>query len=143
MYIGINIVHGNYMGRKHYGPKGRPNNLPQPAWRLAELFFWSDLSWSRADLCAKSYVISTRLSLLSMLPSCMHYISYVGILRIIHNILFRIIRLYDNEALQIFNLLVIFHIFWFLNNMYLSTDTFFWYFISWCFFWWKKVCVIR
>ncbi len=26
------------------GPKGRPNNLPQPAWRLAELFFWSDLS---------------------------------------------------------------------------------------------------
>jgi hypothetical protein len=26
------------------GPEGRPNNLPQPAWRLAELFFWSDLS---------------------------------------------------------------------------------------------------
>jgi hypothetical protein len=26
------------------GPKGRPNNLPQPAWRLAELFFRSDLS---------------------------------------------------------------------------------------------------
>jgi hypothetical protein len=26
------------------GPKGRPNNLPQPAWRLAELFFWSDMS---------------------------------------------------------------------------------------------------
>jgi hypothetical protein len=26
------------------GPKGRPNNLPQPAWHLAELFFWSDLS---------------------------------------------------------------------------------------------------
>jgi hypothetical protein len=26
------------------GPKGRPNNLPQPAWRLAELFFQSDLS---------------------------------------------------------------------------------------------------
>jgi hypothetical protein len=26
------------------GPKGRPNNLPQPAWRLAGLFFWSDLS---------------------------------------------------------------------------------------------------
>jgi hypothetical protein len=22
-----------------YGPEGRPNNLPQPAWRLAELFF--------------------------------------------------------------------------------------------------------
>jgi hypothetical protein len=26
------------------GPKGHPNNLPQPAWRLSELFFWSDLS---------------------------------------------------------------------------------------------------
>jgi hypothetical protein len=26
------------------GPKRCPNNLPQPAWRLAELFFWSDLS---------------------------------------------------------------------------------------------------
>jgi hypothetical protein len=26
------------------GPEGHPNNLPQPAWRLAELFFWSDLS---------------------------------------------------------------------------------------------------
>jgi hypothetical protein len=26
------------------GPKGRPNNWPQPAWCLAELFFWSDLS---------------------------------------------------------------------------------------------------
>ncbi len=26
------------------GLEGRPNNLPQPAWRLAELFFWSDLS---------------------------------------------------------------------------------------------------
>ncbi len=26
------------------GPKGCPNNLPQPAWHLAELFFWSDLS---------------------------------------------------------------------------------------------------
>ncbi len=27
-----------------FGPKGHPNNLPQPAWRLAELFFWSGLS---------------------------------------------------------------------------------------------------
>ncbi len=27
-----------------YGPKGHPNNLPQPAWHLAELSFWSDLS---------------------------------------------------------------------------------------------------
>jgi hypothetical protein len=27
-----------------YGPEGCPNNLPQPAWCLAELFFWSDLS---------------------------------------------------------------------------------------------------
>jgi hypothetical protein len=26
------------------GPEGRPNNLPQPAWHLAELFFWSDMS---------------------------------------------------------------------------------------------------
>jgi hypothetical protein len=75
-----------------YGPEGRPNNLPQPAWRLAKLFFWLDMSWSRADLCANSYVISTRFSLLSKLPLCMHYISYVGIEHIIHNLLFRIIR---------------------------------------------------
>ncbi len=81
----------------HGGPKGHPNYLPQPAWCLTELFFWSDLSWLRADLCANSYVISTRFSLLSMLPSCTHYISYVGILRVIHNILFRIIHLYDIE----------------------------------------------
>ncbi len=75
-----------------FGPKVRPNNLPQPAWRLAELFFWSDMSWSRADLCANSYVISTRSSLLSKLPSCTCYISYVGIECIIHNLLFRIVR---------------------------------------------------
>ncbi len=74
------------------GPKGHPNNLPQPAWRLAELFFGSDMSWSQADLCANSYVISAHFSLLSKLPSCMRYISYVGIKRIIHNLLFRIIR---------------------------------------------------
>ncbi len=74
-----------------FGPEGRPNNLPQPAWRLAELFFWSDMSWLRADLCANSYVISTRFSLLSKLPSCTRYISYVGIEHIIHNLLFRII----------------------------------------------------
>jgi hypothetical protein len=61
------------------GPKGHPNNLPQPAWCLAELFFWSDISWLRADLCANSYVISMRFSLLSKLPSCTHYISNVGI----------------------------------------------------------------
>jgi hypothetical protein len=79
------------------GPEGHPNNLPYPAWRLAELFFWSDLSWSLADLCANSYVISMCSSLLSTLPSCTCYISYVGILRIIHNVLFRKIRLYDNE----------------------------------------------
>ncbi len=71
------------------GPEGRPNNLPQPAWRLAELFFRSDLSWLQADLCADSYVISMRFSLLGMATSCTHYISYVGIERIIHN---RIIR---------------------------------------------------
>jgi hypothetical protein len=74
------------------GPKGHPKNLPQPAWRLAELFFWSDMSWSRADLCANSYVISMRFSLLSKLPSCTHYISHVGIECIIHNLLFRIIH---------------------------------------------------
>jgi hypothetical protein len=74
------------------GPEGRPNNLPQPAWRLAELFFRSDMSWSRADLCANSYVISTHFSFLSKLPPCTHYISYVGIERIIYNLLFRIIR---------------------------------------------------
>ncbi len=61
------------------GPKGCPNNLPQPAWRLPELFFWSDLSWLRADLCTNSYVISTHFSLLGMLPLCMRYISNVGI----------------------------------------------------------------
>jgi hypothetical protein len=79
------------------GPEGCPNNLPQPAWRLVELFFWSDLSSSRADLCSNSYVISTRFSLLSTLPSCTRYISYEGILGIIHNVLFRIIHLYDNK----------------------------------------------
>ncbi len=61
------------------GPKGCPNSLPQPAWRLAELFFWSDLSWLRADLCSNSYVISTRFSLLGTAPSCMRYISNIGI----------------------------------------------------------------
>ncbi len=55
------------------GPKGRPNNLPQPAWRLVELFFWSDLSWSRADLCHNSYVSSTHFCLLSTMPSCTRY----------------------------------------------------------------------
>ncbi len=52
---------------------------PQPAWCLAELFFWSDMSWSRENLCANSYVISTRFSLLSKLPSCTRNISNVGI----------------------------------------------------------------
>jgi hypothetical protein len=61
------------------GPEGCPNNLPQPAWRLAELFFWSDMSWLQEDLCANSYVISTCFSLLSKLPSCTCYISNVGI----------------------------------------------------------------
>ncbi len=60
------------------GPKGCPNNLPQPAWCLTELFFWSDLSWSWADLCANSYVISTRFSLLSTMTSCTLYISNIG-----------------------------------------------------------------
>ncbi len=77
--------------RKMYdGSEGRPNNLPQPAWRLVELFFWSDLSWSRADLCANSYGISMRFSLLSTMPSCTRYVSNIGIGRIIHNVLFRI-----------------------------------------------------
>ncbi len=103
------------------GPEGHPNNLPQPAWRLAELFFWSDMSWLRADLCANSHVISTCFSFLSKLPSCMHYISYVGIERIIHNLLFRIICniLFVELGPTGFNLLVIVHIFLFLNNMYL------------------------
>jgi hypothetical protein len=62
-----------------HGPKGRPNNLPQPAWRLAELFFWSDLSWSRADLCTNSNVNSTHFSLLGTPTLCTRYISNVGI----------------------------------------------------------------
>ncbi len=74
------------------GPEGRPNSLPQPAWHLAELFFWSDMSWLRADLCPNSYVISTCFSFLSKLPLCTCYISYIGIERIIHNLLFRILR---------------------------------------------------
>ncbi len=61
------------------GPKRCPNNLPQPEWRLAELFFQSDLSWSQADLCTNSYVNSTHFSLLAMKPLCTRYISYVGI----------------------------------------------------------------
>ncbi len=81
------------------GPEGRPNNL-QSAWRLVELFFWSDLSWSQADLCADSYLISTCFSLLSTMPLCTHYISYVGILRIIHNALFRISIILDNMAIR-------------------------------------------
>ncbi len=75
--------------RQHVnGPKGHPNNLPQSAWRLAELFFWSDLSWSQAELCANSYVISTCFCLLSTMPLCTHYISNIGIGRFIHNVLF-------------------------------------------------------
>jgi hypothetical protein len=69
-----------------YGPNGRPNNLPQPAWHLAELFFQTDLSWSRADLCANSYVISTPFCLLSTMPLCTCYISNIGIGCIIHNV---------------------------------------------------------
>ncbi len=55
----ISILHfvARIFGRKLYnfallnaensgGPEGRPNNLPQPAWRITELFFWSDTSWS-------------------------------------------------------------------------------------------------
>jgi hypothetical protein len=34
----------NYLFSVFNGPKGHPNNLPQPAWHLTELFFWSDLS---------------------------------------------------------------------------------------------------
>ena len=29
---------------EYNGPEGHPNNLPQPAWHLMELFFQSDLS---------------------------------------------------------------------------------------------------
>ncbi len=81
------------------GLEGRPNNL-QSAWCLAELFFWSDLSWSRANLYANSYEISTHFSLLSTMPWCTHYISYVGILQIIHNVLFRISIIFNNMAMQ-------------------------------------------
>ncbi len=81
------------------GPKGRPNNL-QSAWRLVKLFFWSDLSWSQADLYADSYVISTHFSLLSTMSLCTHYISYIGILRIIHNALFRISIIFNNMAIR-------------------------------------------
>ncbi len=72
------------------GPKGCPNILPQPAWRLVELFFWSNLSWSWEDLCANSYVISMHFCLLSTMSSCTRYISNIRIGRIIHNVLFRI-----------------------------------------------------
>ena len=104
------------------GPKGCPNNLPQLAWRLAELFFQSDMSWSQADLCANSYVISTRFSLLSKLPSCTCYISIVGIEPIMHNLLFRIIRnmLFVELGPTGFQVTCNLRIFLFLNNMYLS-----------------------
>ncbi len=72
----------------HNGPKGRPNNLPQPAWRLVELFFRSDLSWLQADLCANSYVISTHFQLLSTMLSCTCYIFNIRLGRIIHIVLF-------------------------------------------------------
>ncbi len=110
------------------GPKGRPNNLPQPAWRLAELFFQSELSWLRADLCANSYVISTRFSLFGGDTTCTHYISYVGIERIIQ---FGIIRIYDNIDIcrirhyRFSTYLWLLVFFDFLNNMYLSSDFFF------------------
>ncbi len=80
------------------GPKGRPKNL-QSAWRLAELFFWSDLSWSQANLCSNSYEISTHFSLLSTMPSCTCYIYYIGILPITRNVLFRISIIFDNMAI--------------------------------------------
>ncbi len=51
-------------------------------------------------LCANSYVISTCFSLLSTMPSCIRYISYVGILRIIQNVLFRISIIFDNRAIR-------------------------------------------
>ncbi len=93
-YINIPLFVGVIFWRLKYircnGPKGRPNNLPQPSWCLPELFFWSDLSWSRADLCSNSYVISTHFCLLSTMPLCTRYISNIGIGRIIHNVLFRI-----------------------------------------------------
>ncbi len=79
------------------GPRGAPTTCHNQHGASRSYSFWSDLSWSRADLCSNSYVISTRFSLLSTLPSCTRYISYVGTLRIIHNVLFRIIHLYDNE----------------------------------------------
>ncbi len=60
-------------------PSWCPNNLPQPAWCLKELFFLSDLSWLQADLCSNFYVISTSFSILSTMPLCTRYISNIGI----------------------------------------------------------------
>ncbi len=62
-----------FIRRSLNGPEGCPNNLPQPSWRLAELFFWSDLSWLQADLWANSYVIFTRFSLLGTPTLCTRY----------------------------------------------------------------------
>ncbi len=77
----------------HNGPEGHPNNFSQPAWCLRELFFWSDLSWSRADLFANSYVISMHFSLFGGDTTCTCYISHVGIEHIIQ---FRIICINNN-----------------------------------------------
>ncbi len=123
------------------GPKGRPNNLPQPAWCLAELFFWSDLSWSRADLCANSYVISTRFSLFGGDTMCTRYISYIGIECIIQ---FRIIRIYNNiDICRIRHYRFSTYLWLFIISDFWITCTyrlilFFWYFISWCLFLMKK-----
>ncbi len=67
------------IGPVQFRKKWSPNNLPQPAWCLTELFFPSDLSWLQADLCANFYVISTCLSILSTMPLCTRYISNIGI----------------------------------------------------------------
>ncbi len=115
--------------------EGRPNNL-QSAWRLAGLFFWSDLSWLQADLCANLYVFSTHFSLLSNPPSCSRYISYVGILHIIHNVLFRISIIFNNMAIRPYRFssylwFFVFFDFWITCTYSLIL---FWYFISLCFF---------
>ncbi len=87
----------NQKMKNNWWAQGAPQQLATTSMAPRGAILWSDLSWSQADLCANSYVIYTRFSPLSTLPSCTRYISYVGILLIIHNILFRIICLYDNE----------------------------------------------
>ncbi len=62
-----------------YWARGAPQQLAATSMVPHGAILWSDLSWSRADLCTNSYVNSTRFSLLAMKLLCTHYISNVGI----------------------------------------------------------------